>query len=163
MAKTKMYVRLKPFNRKRGHMLRRYAYRGVRFYEGRWYKVPEVLAKGLGEIRQRHGDIDAPYAFDVASEDQAREIEQTERMRDELEKRKVQNAEVVGATEVREDSLRGALTTDALSGEDDTRDLGASMSNSKSELRDIADSLGIDTESMTKRQIFDAIGEAAAA
>ena len=159
MAQNKMYVRLKPFNKKRGHVLRRYSYRGVRFYEGRWYKVPEKLAQELGEVRQRHGDIDSPYAFDVATQEQARKIEDEEQRRKEEELRKVQNAEVVGATEVRESNVRGSLTTADIA--DDDRDLGVTMRNTKDELVDVAESMGIDTEGMTKKQVFEAIEEAA--
>ena len=161
MAKTQhLYVRLKPYNRKRGHVLRRYTYRGVRFFEGRWYKVPEALARELSDLHQRHGDEDAPLAFDVATEVQARAIEEKERKKLEEEQRKLSNAEAVSAREIREDAVRGMLTTEDVSDED--KELGVSMKNTKDELIDVAESLGIEvTASMNKQDILDAIQEEA--
>lgn len=159
MAKAKhLYVRLKPYNPKRGHVLRRYTYRAVRFHEGRWYKVPEALARELSDLHQRHGDEDSPLAFDVATEGQARDIEEKERKKLEEEKRKLDNAEMIGAREIREDALRGTLTTEDAPKSDEDKELGVSMKNTRDELVDAAESLGLEIEdSMTKRNILDAI------
>jgi hypothetical protein len=162
---THLYIRLKPYNPKRGHVLRRYTYRGVRFYEGRWYNVPEALARELADVHQRHGNEDSPLAFDVATQTQAREIEDAERKKLEEERRKLENAEVVAATEIRDDQVRGALSTADLPKDepaDEDKELGASMANTKDELIDIAESLGLDVStSMNKAEILAAIEEEA--
>ena len=166
-----MYIRLKPFNPRRGHMLRRFCFKGKVFHVGRWYKVSESFAQQVSEIHQKANDEDSPYAFDVATEQQARAIEAKESAKEATERKKINNAEVVSAQEVRDDSLRGgALTTAALrtaEAVDDIpdakavakgdRELGVSMANSKDELVDVAESLGIDVGTKTKREILDAI------
>lgn len=160
MANSVMYARLKPYNRIRGHILRRYSLAGVRFYEGRWFKVPETFAQKLALIHQRHGNEDSPLAFDIATRSQAENIEHREKLRLEAEQRKVENASVIGATEVRGANVRGSLTTDDLPSSGDNRELGLSMTNTRPELSDAADSAGIDTSGMTtKRQILTALEE----
>lgn len=159
-SKSQMYIRLKPYNPKRGHVLRRYSFSGLRFYEGRWYKVPETLAQDLSELHQRHGDEDSPYAFDVATQGEARAIETKERAKLEEERRKVEGAELVAASEVRASDLRSSDLPKF--GDDGDQELGASMNNSKAELTDMAESLGIEVgASMTKREILEALTEAA--
>lgn len=160
----KLFVRLKPYNPKRGHVLRRYAYRGIRFYEGRWYKVPTALAKELAQVHQKHGDEDSPFAFDVATERQAHELEERERRKHEEEIRRVRNADVVSASEVRDGDVRGALTTADLKGDDepdvddDERPLGVDMKNTKAELLDAAEVLGVEVdEAWTKAEILEAL------
>lgn len=162
MAKvTYLYVRLKPYNPKRGHVLRRLGFRGVRFYEGRWYKVREGLARELADLHQKHHNEDSPLAFDVATQKQARDIEEKERKKLEVEKRKLANAEVVGATEVRPSQVRGSLGSADLpeNGKDDEdRELGASMKNTRDELVDVAESLGLEVgSSMTKQDILNLV------
>lgn len=67
-----MHVRLKPYDRKRGHVLRTYCIYGVRFLEKRgWYEVPKSLAKKLETIPQRPTDENSPRAFDVKTKEEA--------------------------------------------------------------------------------------------
>lgn len=173
MARQSMYIRLKPHNPRRGHVLRRFCFKGKVFHVGRWYKVSEAFAQQVSELHQKHYDEDSPYAFDVATEAQARAIEAKERAKEEAERKKVDRAEVVAAQEVRDDSLRsgaGALTTAALPHAEEVddpkpakavakedRELGVSMANTKDELVDVAESLGINPAGKTKREILDAI------
>lgn len=166
-----MYIRIKPFNPRRGHMLRRFCFKGKVFHVGRWYKVSESFAQQVSEIHQKANDEDSPYAFDVATEQQARAIESKERAKEESERKKIDRAEVVSAQEIRDDSLRGgAVTTAALHAAEEVddlpdvkpvakedRELGVSMKNSKDELIDVAESLGIDVGTKTKSEIFAAI------
>lgn len=170
-----LYVRLKPYNPRRGFVLRRYSFRGLRFLEGHWYRVPIDLAKQLGEVHQRHNDEDSPLAFDVATQAQAEAIEDAERKREEAERRKLSNAEVVGARSIREQDIRGDLTTRDLAREveaedaeeqpaaPDDRELGMDMSNTRDELLDAADMLGVKVPAnATKAQILKLIKDSVA-
>ena len=74
-----MLVRLKPFDPRRGHVLRRFTYRGVKFHEERgWYRVEPVVAAYLKTVRQVGNDPHAPLAFDVLSEEEARALDARE-------------------------------------------------------------------------------------
>jgi len=79
MATETMLVRLKPFNKKKGHVLRRYTYRGIRFQESRgWTRVRQEIADYLGKVHQIPGDVDSPLAFDVHSATEAKAIDEQE-------------------------------------------------------------------------------------
>ena len=79
MATETMLVRLKPFNRKRGHVLRCYTYRGIRFLERRgWTRVRKDIADYVQAVHQIPGDEDSPLAFDVCSETEAKAIDKRE-------------------------------------------------------------------------------------
>lgn len=169
---NQMYIRLKPYNPRRGYTLKRFCVSGKVFQSGNWYKVSEATAQAVSELHQKAHDEDSPYAFDVATEQQARAIEDAEKARQEAERRKVDRAEVVSAQELRDDTLRGgAMTTRALpkrpSKKDkaleakaskpkqaESRDLGVSMANSKDELTDVAESLGINVQGLSKRAML---------
>jgi hypothetical protein len=72
-------VRLKPTDPKRGHVLRRFTYRGIRFESARgWYRVEKEIADYLRTVRQVDADPHSPLAFDVASEEDARRLEAEE-------------------------------------------------------------------------------------
>lgn len=76
----KMFVRLKPYNKHRGHLLRRVNYKGIKFesYKG-WYKVDATTAAQLGQVRQIAYNEDSPPAFDVMTEQEARSVTQAEK------------------------------------------------------------------------------------
>lgn len=79
MATETMLIRLKPFNRKKGHVLRRYTYRGLRFQESRgWTRVRQDIADYLEKVHQIPGDEDSPLAFDVHSESEAKAVDKKE-------------------------------------------------------------------------------------
>ena len=81
MAETQetKLVRLKPYNPKRGHNLRRYGYGGVIFDGERgWYRVNAALAEELKYLRQDHDDEDSPLAFDVCTDAEAAAIDEKE-------------------------------------------------------------------------------------
>ena len=74
-----LLVRLKPYNPRRGLVLRRFTYRGIKFHEERgWYRVDAEVAEYLRTVRQVHGDEHSPLAFDVHTEDEAQVIEDEE-------------------------------------------------------------------------------------
>lgn len=78
MAET-MHVRLKAYNPKKGHVLRRYTVRSIRFQAGRgWYKVDADVAAYLEGVHQVPDDEDTPLAFDVCTEAEARAIDARE-------------------------------------------------------------------------------------
>lgn len=66
-------VRLKRLDPKRGHVLRRYTYRGIKFQVDRgWYRVSKEVAEYLEQVRQVAADPHSPAAFDVCTEEAAR-------------------------------------------------------------------------------------------
>ena len=61
-----MLVRLKSHDPRRGHVMRRYTYRGIKFQEDRgWYRVENDVAEYLRTVRQVTTDEHSPLAFDV--------------------------------------------------------------------------------------------------
>lgn len=68
-----LLVRLKPYEPRRGHVLRRYVVNGVKFHEERgWYRVGKELADYLRTVRQVEHDPYAQPAFDVCTEEEAK-------------------------------------------------------------------------------------------
>lgn len=106
-------VRLKPYDPKRGHVLRRYTAFGVRFDESRgWYRVSDEVAEYLGKVRQQPGLDYTPIAFDVCTEEEALALETREKR--EQEERAIASApNVATAHDVSalNPRTRGDLTT----------------------------------------------------
>jgi len=88
MAQELVWVRLKPYNERKGFRVRRYHVFGIRFEEARgWYKVPVTMiydgqerdvAEYLRQVRNDHQDPDSPAAFDVCSPAEAAAINAAE-------------------------------------------------------------------------------------
>ncbi len=73
-------VRLKPYDPKKNHVIRRYTAFAIRFEEARgWYKVADEVAAYLATIHQRPSDDESPLAFDVCSEEEAQRVEAAEK------------------------------------------------------------------------------------
>ncbi|HEU4408393.1 MAG TPA: hypothetical protein VFS43_24225 [Polyangiaceae bacterium] len=71
-----LFVRLRPFDPRRRQTLRRYTYRGIVFAEDRgWCRVEADVAAYLRGVRQAPDDPNAPAAFDVCTEDEARRLD----------------------------------------------------------------------------------------
>lgn len=71
-----LLVRLKPYDPRRGCVLRRFTYRGIKFHEERgWYRVDKEVAEYLRGVRQVPGDKHAPLAFDVCTEAEAQALD----------------------------------------------------------------------------------------
>ena len=84
-------VRLKPYDPKRGHVLRRYTAFGIRFDESRgWYRVSDEVAKYLAGVHEQPGLDYTPLAFDVCTEEEALAVEAREKK--EQEERAVASA-----------------------------------------------------------------------
>ncbi len=67
---TAKLVRLKPYNRKEGHLLQRLTVRSKRMSAGRWYKVTVAFAAQLAEMRQPRppgmtSTAPTPLCFDI--------------------------------------------------------------------------------------------------
>ncbi|MCK9521470.1 MAG: hypothetical protein M0R76_00295 [Proteobacteria bacterium] len=75
-----LLVRLKPHDPRRGHVLRRYTYRGIKFHEERgWYRVEKPVADYLRAVRQVVTDQHSPLAFDVCTDDEAKSLDAREK------------------------------------------------------------------------------------
>jgi hypothetical protein len=73
-------VRLKPHDPRRGFVLRRYTFRGIKFHDERgWYKVDKTVGDYLRRVRQVPDDEHAPLAFDVCTEDEAKSLDAREK------------------------------------------------------------------------------------
>ena len=71
-----MLVRLKEHNPRRGNVLRRYVYDGIKFQvECGWYRVSKTMAEHLKGVRQEHEDPNSPLAFDVCTEAEAKTLD----------------------------------------------------------------------------------------
>ena len=71
-----MLVRLTAYNPRRGQMLRRYVYDGVKFQvECGWYRVSKEMAEYLKGVRHEHDDPNSPPAFDVCTEQEAKALD----------------------------------------------------------------------------------------
>lgn len=71
-----MLVRLKSFDPRRGQIVRRFTYAGIKFHEERgWYRVEKNVADYLRTVRQVAGDDVTPLAFDVCSEEEAKALD----------------------------------------------------------------------------------------
>jgi hypothetical protein len=74
-----LLVRLKPYDPRRGFVLRRFTFKGVKFHEERgWYRVPKPLADYLSGVKQVDSDLYSPLAFDIASDDEAKAVDARE-------------------------------------------------------------------------------------
>lgn len=74
-----MLVRLKAYDPRRGHVLRRYTYRGIKFQEDRgWYRVEKDVADYLRTVRQVATNEHSPLAFDVCTDAEAQAMDKKE-------------------------------------------------------------------------------------
>jgi hypothetical protein len=75
-----MLVRLKPYDPRRGNVLRRFTYRGIKFHQERgWYRVEKAVAEHLRSIHQVPAAPLSPLAFDVCSDDEAKTLDAKEK------------------------------------------------------------------------------------
>jgi hypothetical protein len=74
-----MLARIKPYNKRRGHLVRILNYRGIKFDATKgWYRVDDATAAVISSIHQDQNDLESPLAFDVMTEDAARTLEKVE-------------------------------------------------------------------------------------
>jgi len=104
-----MLVRLKPHDPRRGHVLRRFTYRGIKFHEERgWYRVEKKVAEYLRTVRQTASDEHSPSAFDVCTAEEAQELDSKE------QDAKVTRKTAADDIKVSEARSEGAVTTEDL-------------------------------------------------
>ncbi len=73
-----LLVRLKPFNPRRGYVLKTYVDgpSGAVFKEERgWYEVPAALGEKLRDVTSKPENTDSPAAFDVCTKEEAVALE----------------------------------------------------------------------------------------
>ena len=108
-----LLVRLKPYEPKRGHVLRRFTYRGVKFQDDRgWYRVEREVGEYLRGVRQTPGDEHSPPAFDVCSGGEAKALDAKEEKEAKVRKTATDEIQVSAAR------TEGAVTTADLPNED---------------------------------------------
>lgn len=79
MSSETHLVRLKPYDPRRGCVVRRYTYRGIKFQDTHgWYRVDRKVADYLRSVRQVPTDEHSPLAFDVCLPDEALAIDARE-------------------------------------------------------------------------------------
>jgi hypothetical protein len=72
-------VRLKPYDPRRGYVLKRFVYDGIAFHQERgWYRVIKTVGDYLRGVREVAHDPNSPLAFDVATDEQAKALEAQE-------------------------------------------------------------------------------------
>ncbi len=76
------YVRLKPYNKRRGHLVRTYTYEGMKFVGERgWTTVSLSMGEKLKTLRQDENDPDSAKLFDVCTRAEADALEREEQTR----------------------------------------------------------------------------------
>ena len=74
-----LLVRLKSYDPRRGNVLRRYTYDGIKYQPERgWYRVEKSVANYLRSVRQQPLDQYSPLAFDVCTDEEAKALETVE-------------------------------------------------------------------------------------
>jgi len=82
-----MLVRLKPYDPRRGHVLRRFTYAGVKIHEERgWHRVTKQVADYLRGVRQVANDEYSPLAFDVCTDEEAKALDTREEVESKVRK-----------------------------------------------------------------------------
>ncbi len=92
-----LWIRIKPFNPRKGYRLKRYMVFGTRFEEERgWYKISATVTATVADVKQqvdvrsflseiRNGGEDSKLAFDICTEAEAKAISLAERKAKEAE------------------------------------------------------------------------------
>ena len=79
MSSETHLVRLRPYDPRRGCVVRRYTFKGIKFQDTHgWYRVVKKTADYLRGVRQVAGDEHSPLAFDVCTPEEAQLIDARE-------------------------------------------------------------------------------------
>ena len=69
------FVRIRPYDKRRGQLVRRYVYGGFKFLgDHGWYEVDDEIAAYLKTVRTFPEDPDSKPVFDVSDQDGAKKI-----------------------------------------------------------------------------------------
>lgn len=93
---SQVYVRLRPHNKPKGDLCRRYVYQGVLFKCGEWKLVPEVIAAELSRHCQPRSEDNPRPLFDVGNREMVEQIEEREKKALVDAAKKIEGAHVVG-------------------------------------------------------------------
>jgi hypothetical protein len=105
-----LLVRLKSYDPRRGQVLRRYTYDGIKFQPERgWYRVERSVADYLRTVRQQPSDQFSPLAFDVCTDAEAKALEAAEAADAKVAKNATDDIKLAPAR------TSGALTSEDLS------------------------------------------------
>lgn len=100
-----LLVRIRAYNDRQGHVLRRYTYKGYKFQGERgWYRVPREVGEYLRTVRHVASDSYSPFAFDVCTNAEAAELDAREQAELTTRKGPANAIDVTGGSE-------GAVTT----------------------------------------------------
>lgn len=109
------FVRLKPYNPRKGFVTQRHA-RGELFFIGgvrpNWYEVDDEVAEELKEDKQFHNDPDSKPLFDIMSK------EEKEQVAAEEQHQVLAQLGAVGQTVLMPDSMKDPKTVDLTSKEE---------------------------------------------
>ena len=105
-----LLVRLKPYDPRRGFVLRRFTYKGIKFQEERgWYRVEKPVADYLAGVRQVEHNPHSPLAFDVQTDEEAKALDAREESEAKTRKNALEATRVsVGRGDLISEDLRGA-------------------------------------------------------
>lgn len=107
------FVRLKPYDKKAGHLMQRFTLRSKRLIAGEWYKVPDSMAEELSKVQQPHAPgsttkAPTPLAFDIAdNEAQQLSIEKASRPKAPVE----MTTDLTDANDLRTTDLTGGTAS----------------------------------------------------
>jgi len=110
-----LLVRLKPYDPRRGFVLRRFTYKGIKFQEERgWYRVEKQVADYLAGVRQVDHDAHSPPAFDVQSDEEAKALDAREESEAKTRKNALEATRVsVGRGDLTSEDLRAVAPSRA--------------------------------------------------
>jgi hypothetical protein len=108
------FIRIRPYDKRRGQLVQRYVYRGFRFEVARgWYQVEDHIAEELAGVLTFPDNPDSKPVFDVATKEEAEALSMREYEAAHPE-RKISEA-IAGAQTVTEEKL-GEPAPDAAKG-----------------------------------------------
>ncbi len=97
-----LLVRLKPYDPRRGYVLKRYCYAGIRIHVERgWYRVQKAIGDYLRTVRQAWNDPFSPLAFDVCTDEEAKALDVKEEAETKVRKSATDELKVVPARDER--------------------------------------------------------------
>jgi hypothetical protein len=108
-------VRLKPLDRRRGHVIQRYSAFSTVFDASRgWYRVSDEMAEHLATVHQIPEDEGSPLAFEVCTEEEVTALDLSEKKK--VEEAQARAPELNLATPHNPHDVRagGDLTTEDL-------------------------------------------------
>jgi hypothetical protein len=124
-------VRIKPYNPRKGYVLKTYVFQGMLFSVDKgWYQPPQSVIDKLRYVHSKPDDLDSPLAFDICTPEEAEALMEEER-RAELEKAepdspvRITRVTRSGSERVRRDDVMTTPDFDTDDSEDDDEESDA--------------------------------------